>query len=126
MLFSRTRSIHSKVELLPFEEQYVTELDSVVKFTVLLKPELFPAASCARTLKEYAVAATKPVIFAEVPVTVPMFVLPWKISYPVTPTLSVEAVHESVAVVWVMFEAAKLVGAEGGCVSPPVPPKITV
>src|SRR5690606_10245500 len=98
MLFKRTRSIHSKVELLPFEEQYVTELDSVVKFTVLLKPELFPAASCARTLKEYAVEATKPVIFAEVPVTVPMFVLPWKISYPVTPTLSVEAVHESVAV----------------------------
>ena len=38
-------------------------------------------------------------------------------SYPVTATLSVEAVHESVTELWVILDAVKLVGAVGAWVS---------
>ena len=67
---------------------------------------------------EYAVDAARPVSEYVVPlVTVPICVPPLYILYPVTPTLSVDAVQESATDVCVMFEAERFVGMEGGVVS---------
>ena len=79
--------------------------------------DTFPAASRAFTVNEYVVDGDRPDTVAVVPVTDVARVLPWYTSYPVTPTLSVDADHDNedddVPV------TARFAGAEGGCVSPP-------
>lgn len=64
-------------------------------------------------------AQVNPVKTSEVVVVVPTDVPFLNTSYPVTPTLSVEAVHESVKLVCVMADEANPVGTEGAWVSDP-------
>ena len=73
----------------------------VVAFTIELYAPRFPAASTARTRYRYRVLAESPVSLKVVPVGVPTCAKlvqpdPWHRStrYPVTPTLSVDAVHD--------------------------------
>ena len=87
-------------------------------------PERFPAASVALTWYLYIVEAVSPVSLYVVPVGVPIWlkvvqVEPWHRStlYPVTPTLSVEAVHERLIWDEETAEAERLVGMEGAVVS---------
>ena len=65
--------------------------------------------------------AVSPVTLKVVPDGVPMETPPRKTSYPVTPTASVEAVHDKVKLVDAMLDAARPAGVEGACVSPAVP-----
>jgi hypothetical protein len=81
-------------------------------------PDTLPAASVALTVKVYAVEAVRPVTVAVVPVTVETSVEPLNTWYPVTPTLSVEPVHDSDTLVSVFDGDVRFVGAEGGVVSP--------
>ena len=71
--------------------------------------------------------AARPVSVAEVPVTVATRVEPRYTSYPVTPTLSVEAVQASETLEEVVPVECRLAGALGGVVSPPPvePPPVT-
>src|SRR6266511_210913 len=96
--------------------------DWVVAETWLLAAETLPAASRALTVYVYVVDAERPVSVNEVPVAVATFVEPRNTSYPVTPTLSVDAVHASDTLDAVVPVTARLVGALGGVVSPPPPP----
>ena len=61
--------------------------------------------------------ATKPVIFAPAEVTAPILVPLLNTSYAVTPKLSVESYQDKEAVVSVIANAVKLVGAVGASVS---------
>jgi hypothetical protein len=85
---------------------------------------LFPAASFARTRYEYEVEAVNPVSLNEVAVGVAICAkfaqaAPVQRStlYPVTPTLSVEAVQARLICVPEAGVAARFVGAVGGVVS---------
>ncbi len=56
---------------------------------------------------------------AEVPICEPLrYIL-----YPDTPTLSLEAVHDMEAVVWVTLESVGVPGTDGGVASEPPPPE---
>jgi hypothetical protein len=68
----------------------------VVTFRTLLAFEILLAASLALTVMEYVVAGERPVIFAEVPVTVFTREPFLYTRYAVTPILSVEAFHDKV------------------------------
>ena len=69
---------------------------AVVTFSTELCADQFPAASRARTVIPYVVFATSPVTLMLVPVGVAYETPFLNTSYAVTPTLSVEALHESV------------------------------
>jgi hypothetical protein len=79
--------------------------------------ELLPAASYALTPNEYVDPQERPVSRYHVVVVVPALVLPFKISYPATATLSVEACQESVMLVCVTALAVRPVGPEGRTLS---------
>jgi hypothetical protein len=81
-----------------------------------------PAASRARTVKAYVVAAASPVTVAVVPADVARSVLPVKTWYSVTPTLSVDAFQVSATLDDVVPVLRRLAGAVGGVVSGPPPP----
>jgi hypothetical protein len=95
----------------------VIDIEEVVTLTVLLAVETFPAASFALTVKEYVVEAVKPETAYVVEAVDPIKVAPWYTSYPVTPILSVAAVHDKLVEVEVVPEAANAVGAVGAVVS---------
>ncbi len=84
--------------------------------------ELLPAASLARTVNPYAVAGLRPVTVKLVAAVVAMTVPDWRTSYPVTPTLSVEADHASETLFEVLAGLVRFAGTLGGWVStgPPV------
>ena len=63
--------------------------------------------------------ALNPVTDIDVVVVVPIDAPFLNTSYPVTPTLSVEAVHESVKLVCVLLLATNPVGTLGACMSGP-------
>jgi hypothetical protein len=65
----------------------------------------------------YVVPGLRFVTLIDVPEGVPMEVPSRKTSYPVTPTLSVEALQVNVKLVWVTAEEASPEGTEGACVS---------
>jgi len=84
----------------------------------------FPAASVARTRYEYEVDPVNPPSLNVVPAGVATCVklehpAPWHLStlYPVTPTLSVDAVHDKLTCAGEAAVAIKLAGAVGGVVS---------
>src|SRR4029077_3860897 len=79
--------------------------------------ETFPAASRACTPRTWPAAQLSPVNANDVVVVVPALTPSANSAYPVTPTLSVDAVHDSVAVVAVIAEETSPVGAEGAVVS---------
>ncbi len=85
----------------------------VVAFTLEV-PEVFPAASIATTPKVYAVDAVSAETAYDVLVTVVMSVPFLYTRYPLTPTLSVDAVHARERLLWVIFDASKFVGTDGG------------
>ena len=102
----------------------VSAAASVVALAVFEYPLLFPAASFARTRYEYEVDAANPVSLNVVPVGVAIcakfaHAAPEQRStlYPVTPTLSVEAVHDKLICVVEAAVAVRFVGAVGGVVS---------
>lgn len=85
---------------------------------------LFPAASTARTLYEYEVAAANPISLNAAPVGVAIcakFAQPApkhrSTLYPATPTLSVDAVQERLICVAKVAVAVKFAGVDGGIVS---------
>jgi hypothetical protein len=88
-------------------------------------PPRFPAASAARTRYEYEVEAVSPLSLNVVaPVVVPTCTnelqlppLQRSIRYPVTPTLSVDAVQVNPICELDEALAARLLGADGGVVS---------
>src|SRR5512140_110911 len=94
----------------------------VVAEAVALSPETFPAASCARTRYQYVVLAASPVLDQLVCVVVATLV---KVApsvlrstwYPVTPTLSVEALHVRLICEFDAAVAARLAGMVGAWVS---------
>lgn len=95
----------------------------VVNVTVLLAFETLPAASNALTVRLYVVLAVRLVRLAEVaPFVVAIWLVPLKTRYPETPTLSVEAPQEIVAVVVPILDDAALDGVEGATVSELLPP----
>ena len=94
----------------------------VVAFTITLAGEWLPAASLAMTFKEYVVFGESPVIVAVVPVTEMARDVPWYTSYPVTPTLSVEACQDKVTLEDVTALTITFVGVVGAAVSLPPPP----
>lgn len=69
------------------------EQAEVVTFNVVV-PELFPAASCALTPAMYVVPQTSPVLLKLRFNVEPRFLPSLNTSYPVTPTLSVEAFQD--------------------------------
>jgi hypothetical protein len=84
----------------------------------------FPAASVARTRYEYEVDPVNPLSLNVVAVGVAICAkfahpAPWHFStlYPVTPTLSVDAVHDRLICAGEAAVAVKLAGAVGGVVS---------
>jgi hypothetical protein len=96
----------------------------VVAVAVFEYALLFPAASLARTRYEYEVEGVNPVSLNVVPVGVAICAklaqaAPEQRStlYPVTPTLSVEAVHARLICVVDAAVAVRFVGAVGGVVS---------
>jgi hypothetical protein len=95
---------------------------SVVVLTWLLAGEVFPAASRARTVKLYVVEAASPLTVVLVPADVAATVLPVKIWYSVTPTLSVDAFQVSDTLDEVTPVLRRFPGAVGGDVSGPPPP----
>ena len=94
----------------------------VVAVTALEADDRFPAASNALTVYEYCVDPASPVSVNDVVVLLPASVVPRYTLYPVTPTSSVEAVHVSDTVLLVVPVTFRPVGADGGVVSPLVPP----
>ena len=72
-----------------------------------------PAASFALTPTLYEVSGLRPDKLYDVLVVVPSIVPSTYTSYPVTPTLSVDAVHVMSALESVTFDAATSVGADG-------------
>ena len=79
--------------------------------------EVFPAASYAETVYVYAVAGERPVSVYVVAAVVPTCV-PFRYTlYPVTPTLSVEAVQERFTWLAEAGVAERPEGTEGGVVS---------
>jgi hypothetical protein len=89
---------------------------AVVTFTVV-RVELLPAASNAWTPSTWLAAQLKPVTVNDVVVVVPALTPSANTVYPVTPMLSVEAVHESAAELDVIPDAVTPVGADGTTVS---------
>ena len=96
----------------------------VVALAVFEYALLFPAASFARTRYEYEVEAVNPVSLKEVVVGAAIctkfaHAAPEQRStlYPVTPTLSVEAVHDKIICVLEAAVPTRFVGAVGGVVS---------
>ena len=88
----------------------------VVKL-VVPSPDSLPAASFALTPTLYEVSGLRPVRLYEV-LAVDPFSEPFTYtSYPVTPTLSVDALHVISALESVTFDAVKLVGSDGASVS---------
>ena len=87
--------------------------------------------SRATTWKLYSVFGVNPVAVNDGDVLVPswlnapLFPCRNRTRYPVTPTLSVEAVHDRFRPVEVMADAARLVGCDGGVVSA-VPPQASL
>jgi hypothetical protein len=86
----------------------------------------FPAASVARTRYEYEVDPVNPLSLNVVAVGVAICAkfahpAPWHLStlYPVTPTLSVDAVHDKLICAGEAAVATRFVGAVGGVVSDP-------
>jgi hypothetical protein len=79
--------------------------------------ELFPAASLAETVNEYAVPAVRPVTAKVFVVGVPICVPFLNTLYPVTAVLSVEDVQFKVKEVSVTLAAVRLVGTDGAVVS---------
>jgi hypothetical protein len=79
--------------------------------------DLLPEASYALTPNEYVVPQERPISEYHVVVVVPALVLPFKISYPATPTLSAEACQESVMLVCVTALAVSPLGLEGRTLS---------
>jgi hypothetical protein len=84
----------------------------------------FPAASVARTRYEYEVDPVNPVSLNVVAIGVATCAkfaqgAPWHLStlYPMTPTLSVDAVHAKLSCAGEAAVAAKFVGVVGGVVS---------
>jgi hypothetical protein len=98
----------------------VDDPEVVVTDTALLLDERLPAASSARTVNEYAVEADRPVAVYVRLVVVPITAPPRSTSYPVTPTLSVDADQASVVADDVVPDAASPVGVDGAVVSPPL------
>jgi hypothetical protein len=79
--------------------------------------DTFPAASNARTPSVWLVPHARPVNVNDAVVVAPALTPSRKTVYPVTPTLSVDAVHDNGIVVVVVPVDARLVGAEGAVVS---------
>jgi hypothetical protein len=75
------------------------------------------AASKARTVNVKLVFGVRPLAVNVVVAPVPASVVPRKTRYPVTPTLSVDAVHDNETVVEVVAVTVRFVGAVGGAVS---------
>jgi hypothetical protein len=91
---------------------------SVTTVRALLAAEAFPAASMALTVKAYEVAAVSPEIGALVVVTLATWMVPPRYTrYPVTATLSVEALQARETEVLVTLEEVSPAGALGGVVS---------
>ncbi len=102
----------------------VSPAAGVVALAVFEYPLLFPAASFARTRYEYEVEAVSPVSLNVVVVGVAICAKLAQAApehrstlYPVTPTLSVEAVQDRLICVVEAAVAVKFVGAVGGVVS---------
>ena len=84
-------------------------------------PDTLPPASYAATPSVYDVPHVSPVNENDVDVDVPA-ALPFRNTrYPITPTLSLEAVQDSVIEVWPTALVASPVGVDGGVVSPQAP-----
>ena len=83
----------------------------------MLSADTFSALSFAVTVKLYAFLTISPVTVYVVPVVVPTCVVPLYISYPVTSTSSVDAVHDNLTLVSVCDVIVKLLGAVGTCIS---------
>src|SRR5262245_27406020 len=90
---------------------------SVVTVTAFEAGDTLPAASTATTLYVCVDEGARPVTVNAVFVLVPTWVVPSRMRYPVTPTLSVEAPQASETVVLVLALTTRLVGAVGGVVS---------
>jgi hypothetical protein len=102
----------------------VSATAGVAALDVFEYPLLFPAASTARTLYEYEVAAANPISLNAAPVGVAIcakFAQPApehrSTLYPATPTLSVDAVQERLICVAKVAVAVKFAGVDGGVVS---------
>src|SRR6266508_2884062 len=96
-------------------------LDAVVNYTELLGPEVLPPASRATTNSVNALPHARLVTVVEVaggvPVTVLYTALASRMSYAVTPTLSVEPVQLMLTLLDWRLENVRLLGAVGGWVS---------
>jgi hypothetical protein len=90
---------------------------AVVTVTAFDAADWFPARSWAFTVNVYVVEGASPVTVADVPAMVRAFVEPLYTSYPVTPTLSVDAVQDNATPVVVTVPTFSPVGADGGVVS---------
>src|SRR5262249_39316067 len=85
--------------------------------TAVLGFDALSAASRATTVKEYVVFAESPPTVALGPVTVAVTAPPSRTSYPVTFTLSVEAVQARLTELEVVAVTCRLVGVLGGVLS---------
>lgn len=81
------------------------------------RAEKFKAESKALTVNVYVVEAVRDLAEYSFRVVVAMCLPSWRTLYPATETLSVEAFHESDAVVSVMSDEVKFVGADGATTS---------
>jgi hypothetical protein len=100
----------------------VSAADAVVAFTLADCALLFPAASKAETAYAYVVAGERPESVNDADERVPTWTPFLKTLYPVTPTLSVEAVQERDAVDVAVPDTERPEGTEGAVVSLPPPP----
>jgi hypothetical protein len=83
----------------------------------MLGADTFPLASLARTEKVYVVPGIRPMTIKDVVAALPTMDVPFRMSYPETATLSVDAIQLKETDVLVVPVTLKPVGTAGGIVS---------